>query len=526
MTTYGYTPSGKLETITYQDSSTVNFAYDVRDNLQSMQDSLGTTTYNLYDAANRLKTVTNPYGLVVSYNYDAAGNITDITYPGSKMVHYTYDQLNRLDTVTINWLSKTANYDYDQTGALSRVDNFNGTWTSFGYDNAGRLTDIQNRKTDLSVLATYHFTLDNNGNRTFIDQHEPLFPTLGANTTNYTYNAKKSRLLTAGGTSFSYDDEGQTINKGGTTYSFDYEHRLTGVGSSYSYFYDGMGNRLKAVRSGVETRYLYDPKGNLLAETDNNDVITKYYIHGQGLLAMVTASGQIYCYHFNATGSTIAMTDSSQNVVNSYAYTPFGEIASQQETVAQPFKYVGQHGVMAEPNGLLYMRNRYYDSSTGRFISEDPSGFGGGDVNLYVYCNNNPVLLVDPTGLFNSETFFNGFSKFAQGTAGIAGSAALLTITDGAAWPIAVPAIFVSTSQASEGISGMIAGAISSTPVTIPNTSLTYNVTLLATADRNQATFNDSAVGLGVNTIKPHRTFVWVPPICCGRIIVFLTGMS
>jgi hypothetical protein len=45
--------------------------------------------------------------------------------------------------------------------------------------------------------------------------------------------------------------------------------------------------------------------------------------------------------------------------VNSYAYEPFGEILSQQETVTQPFKYVGQYGVMAEPNGLYYMRARH-----------------------------------------------------------------------------------------------------------------------------------------------------------------------
>ena len=54
---------------------------------------------------------------------------------------------------------------------------------------------------------------------------------------------------------------------------------------------------------------------------------------------------------------------------------------------------------MAETNGFYYMRARYYDPLNGRFISEDPLGFDGGDVNLYVYSGNNPVLLVDPWGL-------------------------------------------------------------------------------------------------------------------------------
>jgi RHS repeat-associated protein len=90
--------------------------------------------------------------------------------------------------------------------------------------------------------------------------------------------------------------------------------------------------------------------------------------------------------------------------VNSYAYDPFGQILSQQETAPQPFKYVGQYGVMAEPNGLYYMKARYYDSSVGRFISQDPIGFAGGDLSLYGYVLNNPINRIDPIGLTDEPT--------------------------------------------------------------------------------------------------------------------------
>jgi RHS repeat-associated protein len=93
------------------------------------------------------------------------------------------------------------------------------------------------------------------------------------------------------------------------------------------------------------------------------------------------------------------MTDETQAMVNTYAYTPFGSIANEQESLPQSFKYVGQYGVMNESNGFYYMRARYYDPEVGRFISEDPIGFGGGDVNLYVYVGNNPIMFVDPSGL-------------------------------------------------------------------------------------------------------------------------------
>jgi RHS repeat-associated protein len=217
-------------------------------------------------------------------------------------------------------------------------------------------------------------------------------------TTSHTYNTPKNRLLTAGADSFTYDDEGQLDTGYGTDYSFDYEHRLTGVGTTVQYSYDGIGNRLKAMRDGVTTYYIYDMNGNLIAEADGSKAITKYYIYGIGLMAMATPTDDVYCYHFNGTGSTIAITDMNKNMVNKYAYTPFGTLANKEENIPQPFKFVGQYGVMAEANGFYYMRARYYDPKVRRFISEDPIGFDGGDLNLYAYVGGSPVLRMDPSG--------------------------------------------------------------------------------------------------------------------------------
>ena len=85
------------------------------------------------------------------------------------------------------------------------------------------------------------------------------------------------------------------------------------------------------------------------------------------------------------------------------------------EAVPQPFKYVGQHGVMTESNGLQYMRARYYDPQVGRFISEDPLGFGGGDLNLYVYASNSPIMLIDPWGLCAKDTFWGTVKTIGSG---------------------------------------------------------------------------------------------------------------
>lgn len=399
--TYAYTPTGKVGSITYPGPTVVSFSYDQRDNLVRMQDSLGTTIYT-YDAANRLISIRDPHGFVVSYQYDEAGNLILLTYPGNKTVSYTYDELNRLQAVT-NWLGRTATYTYDNANRITAFVNFNSTITAYDYDNASRLIGLRNLKSNATTISTYQFTLDANGNRIKIVENEPLFPAPADEVIEYTYNTEQNRLLTAGTTNFTWDNEGQLSNMDGTSFSFDGRHRLTGImepAATYQYKYDGANHRLEAMRDGVVTRYIYDAKGNLLAEANVSNQITRYYIYGPRLLAMVTPANAAYCYHYNAVGSTIAITDTNQALVNQYAYTPFGESSNQVEAFFQPFKFVGQHGVMAEANGLYYMRARYYNPVIGRFISEDPSGFEGGDVNLYSYVANNPVMYIDPEGKF------------------------------------------------------------------------------------------------------------------------------
>ncbi len=399
-TTLTYTPSGKPAAVTYQDGTSVAFTYDLHDNLTGMQDSQGSTAYS-YDEVNRLVSSTDPNGFTVAYEYDEAGNLVKLIYPDSKTVTYTYDALDRLETVTIDWLGLTAAYEYDLAGNLTGLTQFNGTYASFGYDNANRLIELKHLSSASgSAFASFAFTLDGNGNRTGIDWETPLSPSMESLTTAFEVSAAGNRIVTAGDDSLTYDDEGQLLTKGEDTFTFDPAHRLTAAATgtdSLAFSYDGAGNRLSVDRNGTITRYVYDAAGNLLAEADTSG-ITRYYIHGAGLLAMVTSGGTPYCYHFDATGHTIALTDADQTVVNKYAYTPFGVPAGEEETVTQPFKFVGQFGVMTEDNGWYYMRARYYDPDMGRFICEDPLGFDGGDVNLYVYCLNNPVMFIDPNG--------------------------------------------------------------------------------------------------------------------------------
>ena len=76
-----------------------------------------------------------------------------------------------------------------------------------------------------------------------------------------------------------------------------------------------------------------------------------------------------------------------------YIYDAFGNETEDNTTDENPFRYCGEY--YDAESGLIYLRNRYYDPSVGRFISEDPVKDGS---NWYVYCANNPVMMIDPWG--------------------------------------------------------------------------------------------------------------------------------
>jgi RHS repeat-associated protein len=95
-------------------------------------------------------------------------------------------------------------------------------------------------------------------------------------------------------------------------------------------------------------------------------------------------------------GSITAITDSSRNVVQRYSYDSFGK-PTPQTSFRNSYQFTGRE--WDKETGLHYYRARYYDPVDGRFISIDPIGFAGGDVNLLGYTGGNPLNRIDPTGL-------------------------------------------------------------------------------------------------------------------------------
>ena len=155
--------------------------------------------------------------------------------------------------------------------------------------------------------------------------------------------------------------------------------------------YDATGKRSLEIKNGNYGIMIWDGD-YVVAETvknttaDASKLIANKYFRGHKLFANKSASGVGY-YTYDAHGSVIGMSNES------YVYDAFGNQITNTTTY-NPFRYCGEY--MEPDTGLIYLRNRYYDPSIGRFITEDPVKDG---LNWYVYCGNNPILYVDPSGL-------------------------------------------------------------------------------------------------------------------------------
>ena len=423
-TSYYYDSNNRLQQMVYPDHSKT-IGRDVNGTITSVSCQQGTTQLE-YNELNLVRKYTDPYGNVVQYEYDNAGRLRTITYPGSKMVTYGYDQAGRLTTVQ-DWVGGITTYQYDDTGHITRSGRPNNTEALYSYDDANRLIGITDKKINGMVICSYSVTeLDGVGNYKTLTAIEPLSPSATPANTAYGYDKRSNRLLTSGSTTYTYDDNGNrkaSSEDGGKTYSWDFENMLTECVDSRTartvrHYYDGLGNRIARVDGSQTTHYVLDLSGDMsrvLAETDENGNVVAYYVYGNGLISRISAANERRMYHYDYRGDTIALTDASGTITDAYAYDEYGRLLANQGNTPNAFRFVGRHGVMDEGGNLYLMRARFYDAGVGRFLSEDPVGFGGGDWNIYSYVGNNPLVNSDPNGL-TSERVLRAFRSWVNTT--------------------------------------------------------------------------------------------------------------
>jgi RHS repeat-associated protein len=140
------------------------------------------------------------------------------------------------------------------------------------------------------------------------------------------------------------------------------------------------------------TSFLYNG-ANAAQELSGSTVIANLLNGGVDEVFTRTDSSGSFTPLKDALGSTIALVDSSGNMQTSYTYDPFGGTSVTGSSNANEFQYTGREN---EGNGLYFYRNRYYSPLLGRFINEDPAGYG---LNFYAYADDDPIDFSDPFGL-------------------------------------------------------------------------------------------------------------------------------
>ncbi len=431
---YVYDAANRLTKIDFPSDTDIVYVYDNcvngKGRLCSVTDASGTTALE-YTAKGQIKKETKTIDsiqYVTQYTYDQNGNLKTMTYPSGRVITYNYSN-DRAVSVLNNAANLATNIGYKPFGGISSLTYGNGLAGSINYDNQYRVTSI----TAGVVMNLSYPTYDANGNITAINNvldatknksfgydaldrlstatasgiwgnlawtYDGVGNRQTEGSTVYSYAPGTNKLTGAGGTSFGYDNNGNTTSQAGRSYTYNQNQRLIQVvdGSmTANYTFNGSGLRVKKIVNGVITVFHYDQRGQLIAESNNSGATTAEYVYlNRAPLAKIEGAN-VYYYATDHLGTPQKMTDSTGAVVWSADYKPFGEATITVSTITNNLRYTGQY--FDAETGLIYNYFRDLDPGRGQYIEADPLGLEKGKNHLYVYVKNNPIRFTDPKGL-------------------------------------------------------------------------------------------------------------------------------
>ena len=404
--TFTYDVLKRLVHEVYADGSSVARVFDSHGRLIQATESISGTFTKTYDLTGRLLSESGPHG-TVTYIPDALGRVSRRQVVGQSPVNYTYDSAGNQKSVSSPSASIT--YTYDNRNQVINESRINGVESNYTYDTLGRVLTIIHTNS-LTTLDSLSFVYDAVGNiiQRTADVAQPLTTQSSLNT----YDPLSNRLTQWGSKTYTHDNNGNRLTETGpsgtTTYTWDSRNRLQMLaqptGEIKTFTYDFAGNLIEEKTSGTVTptsrTYVVDDLANVVQLTDNPgkqlSILTGQTIDQH--LAVTARNGTSNYGLANQINSSTVIVDDAGNSQGQILYEPFGKTTTVGSDY--PFQFTGRVPV---GGGLYHYRARYYDSSVGRFISEDPIGFLDG-LNFYAYVGGNPVIHVDPLGLLKGET--------------------------------------------------------------------------------------------------------------------------
>ncbi len=336
----------------------------------------GITCRYEYTENGLLKSKASSGKILLAYGYDKNRSLSSLTDVTGKTVRYVYDAVDRLKRVEDGTQGTAlAGYEYTDSGRLRALEYGNGVRSEYRYGDDGMPSGLVTVTPTGEVVLNYDYAYDGNGNCT-----------------------KKS------GERFQNE------------YTYDRMNRLAGAvynGEWEKYTYDRAGNRLGGIRSGAGVRKNRYDGESLRYETEENDKVTRFvfdrgelaseesgaggirYIHGDDRMLCSERENTGMGYHIrDEAGSTLFILDRERNIRKSYRYDAFGRVLEERGDIENRLTYTGQ--MYDGGTGQYYLRARFYNPVTGRFLQEDV--YRGDGLNLYAYCANNPVKYYDPSG--------------------------------------------------------------------------------------------------------------------------------
>jgi len=382
-----------------------------------------------------LSSIVSPAG-TFSYSYNVYnGLLSGMICTSGVSATYTYDVLDRptgLEWRNIsNAVVRSFSYGYNAAGLATNMTRENGESAAFSYYDLDRLTSEQWYNTTGGVVHSASYQYDLVGNRTqAVINGQSINYTLSANRLTSWGTNGSQQFDAAGNVTNLQDDSGRQLSV-----TWDSRYSLTAVYTNgtlaESYGYDALGRRISISDGSAATYLIYDGS-HVIAETASDGSLTRSYVYSPAvddILAMKVygVTTQTYYYVKDRVGTVNALVDESGVTKESYRYDAWGNVlgvydstGGVMQTSAVGNRYLWQGREYSFKTKLNYFRARYYDSETGRWLSNDPIGIAGG-LDQYVFCSDNPVMFRDPYGLVK-------WKQAARATLGIIGNSAGIAV--------------------------------------------------------------------------------------------------
>ncbi|RFF32618.1 RHS repeat-associated core domain-containing protein [Wenzhouxiangella sediminis] len=408
ISTYQYDAFDRLEVETDRFGQQITHVYDAKGNRIRRIDAAGTTIYGI-DALDRVQSVTAPGRGAVTYTYSPAGRVEQIDHPDGTRTEQTYDEAGRLETIA-HFRSGLREayyaYDYDLNGNRSSQTEDLGSGevlTTYDYDRADRLIETERD----GRITTY--VLDAVGNRA-----EEIVTEGGLTTTRtFDYNARDQleRVWLDGAleAEYAYDANGNRISAttDGVTREFNFGARdrllslnVQGSPPEVEWTYDDAGFRIAETTPAEARRFRWD--GETMAfETNVLGNLLMRYDHGPDRLLAEAESGNTRTWLTDALKTPVKRLTETGTTYSVTRYDEYGEVEEESSPDIPRFGFTGHQRGPSEAPDLYYAQQRWYNSATGRFISEDPIwGEPKRPLSLhrYLYAYANPTVFVDPDG--------------------------------------------------------------------------------------------------------------------------------